>query len=653
MKFKSLFFSLLALMSWVVQPLAADVSPEAAFTEQWNAFLDRAFVEKQRVNAKVVEARGLPREAANATLGFALGEQQDFALEIELKSAHLQLRRNQDELWIYAPRKKFGVIGHNDVPLYSQDPDYKMAVNLNSLFRVPMTLEQARTLPLLFEIRRVETVSSAVGGDSDKVPGNKQESDPTEVSIASSGQRYLLRPSELANKLLGQSNWSVEWHFADSGANKSELIWSSGEKQVKLDLGFEKDTRIGELLELGVSNPEQFTPVALHHLSQAYRVLSERLSGKRAKDRAPFWPEGVVRQHGKGKLTKIDGMMVLYLEGTPEEMGEQHGTLLKEYVADLYNRLLYGVGVGSSFIRGSWFFGDIEEAQARLLPHMNPDYLRELDALAEAAGLHRQQARLGNFFPELFHCSGFAVFDEATEDGMLYHGRILDYIRGMGLEESAMVIVVNPQRGNRWVNIGYAGFTGTVTAMNERGVAIGEMGGDGWGDWDGKPMAHLMREVMEKAYSVDEGVAIFRKSPRTCEYYYVISQANPNYAVGLVATPEKLETVLPGELHPLLQKPQKDTVMLSRGDRYECLTDRVREEYGKIDAEKAWWLMTRPVAMTSNIQSALFRPETLDFWVSNASADKVASDRKPVQFNLKELLEHFAEKPDAKANTSE
>ena len=73
------------------------------------------------------------------------------------------------------------------------------------------------------------------------------------------------------------------------------------------------------------------------------------------------------------------------------------------------------------------------------------------------------------------------------------------------------------------MSLGYAGFIGTVTAMNEKGLAIGEMGGRGEGDWDGMPMSFLLRDVMERADTVEEALAILRAAPRTCEYYYVLS----------------------------------------------------------------------------------------------------------------------------------
>src|SRR5262249_18703477 len=152
---------------------------------------------------------------------------------------------------------------------------------------------------------------------------------------------------------------------------------------------------------------------------------------------------------------------VLFLKGTPEEMGRQHGRLLKKEIHDLVDRILYGVGVGSSFEKGSWFFGEIEAAQKRLAPFMEERYFEEMDSLADAGGFPREEVRLANFFPELFHCSGFAVFGKATGDGSMYHGRILDYLRGLGLEQNAVVMVLQPDKGNAWVNIGYAGCIGS------------------------------------------------------------------------------------------------------------------------------------------------------------------------------------------------
>jgi hypothetical protein len=151
-------------------------------------------------------------------------------------------------------------------------------------------------------------------------------------------------------------------------------------------------------------------------------------------------------------------------------------------------------------------------------------------------------------------------------------------------------------------------------------------------------MAELVREVMEKANTLDEAVDIMRKGPRTCEYYFVISDAKSNRAVGIAATPDKFEIILPGQSHPLLPHAIPDAVLMSAGDRYEELAKRVQAGFGTFDARSARDLMKRPVCMTSNIHCALFEPETLDFWVANADSKNVAAHARFTHYNLGELL---------------
>ena len=64
--------------------------------------------------------------------------------------------------------------------------------------------------------------------------------------------------------------------------------------------------------------------------------------------------------------------------------------------------------------------------------------------------------------------------------------------------------MVAPEGKRAFVNVGYAGFVGSVTGMNEAQVSLGEMGGRGEGHWDGVPMANLMRRGLEECGSLAE-----------------------------------------------------------------------------------------------------------------------------------------------------
>ena len=176
--------------------------------------------------------------------------------------------------------------------------------------------------------------------------------------------------------------------------------------------------------------------------------------------------------------------------------------------------------------------------------------------------------------------------------------------------------------------------------MNERGLAVGEMGGRGEGQWDGVPMSFLLRDVMERAATVEEALAILRQSPRTCEYYYVLSDKSRDM-VGVYCTPKEVTVLRPGQQHPRLPKIPEDVVLISGDHRAQVLSERIQESYGRIDAARLMEIVKRPVAMNSNLHDAIFSPETLEFWIADAGNTTPACDEPYARFSLKELLELF------------
>ena len=348
-----------------------------------------------------------------------------------------------------------------------------------------------------------------------------------------------------------------------------------------------------------------------------------------------------VARCGKGWLELVDGYPVLHLKGTHYEMGYQHGALFKEHIRENMDNLLVKRGgqtvkVGFLKIKPRAVIDSITAIQQQFVPQK---YYDELRGLAAGAELKYADAVAGNFIPELFHCSGFAIMNSATKDGTLYHGRVLDYAIDWELQDHAVVIVAEPDGGIPFVNVTYAGFIGSVTGMNAKSVSVGEMGGRGLGHWAGVPMALLVREVLERGGDLDEAIAIFRDSPRTCQYFYVVADGKTNRAVGMEASWNKFELVQPGQSNPLLPSPVKDAVLLSAGDRYKELVKRTQAGHGGFDADSARQLMDCPVAMKSNLHDVLFAPQSTKFWIANASKDKQpAANQKYYAFRLTELL---------------
>lgn len=349
-------------------------------------------------------------------------------------------------------------------------------------------------------------------------------------------------------------------------------------------------------------------------------------------------PPQVGRKVDHGELRWIDGHRVVLLEGTPDEIGTAHGQLLRDESIRCFDSVLYSFGTAQTIINGRWFRHDLEQAYARLSPHIPERHKQETRAMARALNQEPALAEALNVFPEMFHCSGFAVFGSATLGGKLYHGRVLDYMTTIGLQDAATTFIIAPRGRIPFANVGYGGFIGSVSGMNARAISLGEMGGRGEGKWDGVPMATLMRRALEECSTLDEVMDLWKNNPRTCEYYYVFADGKTNRAVGVAAVPESVEFLQPGQTHPLLGEGIKDALVLSAGSRLEELRKRVTNLHGEIDASAAQSLMCRPVAMKSNLHNVLFVPEDGVLYVANASHSQPAAERPYVKLNLRELL---------------
>ncbi|MBN2308579.1 MAG: peptidase C45 [Candidatus Hydrogenedentes bacterium] len=353
---------------------------------------------------------------------------------------------------------------------------------------------------------------------------------------------------------------------------------------------------------------------------------------------APPAPRQLLAEYGPAYIEQIGENRVLHLKGSHYDMGYQHGTLVKDEIVEAA-ALIRAIG---SIEWNKDFDASIQEAWTRLSPYIPEKYKEEMKGVADATGMTLEQVQEFTIFPELFHCSGFALWGKATQDGSLLHGRVLDYMRDAGLDKWALLIIQEPEGANAFVNVAYSGMLGSVTGMNAEQIAIGEMGGGGAEKWDGMPMSLLLRECLEEADTLEDAQRIMSETPRTCQYYYVISDAKANgglgHAVGVAAEPGGIVFIGPNEFHDQLPRPFEDAVLLSAGGRYTCLADRVEKMYGQFTPQIALDLMARGVSMKSNMHNALFKPRTLELWVSNSTVEQPSCNRLYAHYSFRSLL---------------
>ncbi len=345
---------------------------------------------------------------------------------------------------------------------------------------------------------------------------------------------------------------------------------------------------------------------------------------------------------GKGSLESQDGQMILKLRGTPYERGYQHGVLLKDQIQHNITTFIEGPK-GPFQARVEAFI----EHLPQLLSIIPDRFKEEMAGISDGADIAYDKILMLNLFPEMFHCSGITVSGPASQEE-LYHVRVLDYSIGKHLQKTAVLQVVEPDGKIPYMNVSYAGFIGTVTGMNLEKIALGEIGGLGYGKWDGIPMAFLLREILENAASLDEVKDILENSPRTCEYYYVFSDGKTKDSLGVYATPTQLQYILPSEAYEdiptgeLREQPSHCLLLTGQPrppEKHSTLVERILENYGKIDVPILMKIIKRPIAHQSNLHNAIFQPSVLKVWIAHAGPnDEPACDQPYHAWDLKLLL---------------
>jgi hypothetical protein len=232
------------------------------------------------------------------------------------------------------------------------------------------------------------------------------------------------------------------------------------------------------------------------------------------------------------------GWTYVHLQGSPERVGFQHGSLLAREIED--NVQVYRVETAHNNKRKWSFFRDA--AQNVLWPHLDPEYRQELKGIA--AGLDAQGSsldlwdvvalngiiELGNYYlPQLNakegkdnppaavapgKCSAFIATGSATRDGkiVIAHSNWSTYAEG---ERWTVVFDIVPAQGQHLL---MDGLPGVITSqddfgVNAAGLMITETTLPKARGFDANGVAEFdrSRKAMQYATSIDEYAAIMRK----------------------------------------------------------------------------------------------------------------------------------------------
>jgi hypothetical protein len=232
------------------------------------------------------------------------------------------------------------------------------------------------------------------------------------------------------------------------------------------------------------------------------------------------------------------GWTYVHLEGSPAEVGFQHGYLLAPDIADAFEAIKL---FDTRETQRDWEFFRAT-ARQMLWPHIDPEYQQELQGIADGVKAHgvdldvydivalnafeevpdyyvpwlNKQQKSQNA-PKLTapgNCSAFIATGSVTKDHQIViaHNNWTSYLAG---ERWVVIFDIQPEHGNR---ILMDGFPGVIVSdddfgVNSAGIMITETTITQFEGWDpnGKPEFMRARKALQYANNIDDYVRIIKE----------------------------------------------------------------------------------------------------------------------------------------------
>lgn len=347
-------------------------------------------------------------------------------------------------------------------------------------------------------------------------------------------------------------------------------------------------------------------------------------------------------KHGKGQLKYINGLPVLMVEGTPEEIGEQTGTLTGKSVQRLLTfPKMYIEKFGYA---AAW--KPLVRVGKSMDPNFPADQRKELNAVAKAAEVDHDLAVIGNTFADIKKVGGCSTLTidaahSATRGPLM--GRNLDYPTLGFLHEHTLVTVYKPNGKHAFASIGFPGFVGCLSGMNDAGLCVAVLeiysANDGSKSFDpeGTPYAMCYRRVLEECATVAEAEKLLRSMKRTTRNSLAVCDRES--AAIFEITPKSL----------VVRKSDEGLALATNHFRTkELCTDTMCRRFTALEKAKTMSRVDIPDLMKlmhsanqgdNTFQTMIFEPKTLKLHLSIGKLPASAFEPK-----LLELAELFKKK---------
>ena len=327
---------------------------------------------------------------------------------------------------------------------------------------------------------------------------------------------------------------------------------------------------------------------------------------------------------GKSWVGRRDGLLVVYLKGSPFEMGYAEGVLMQDQMHTLENEFLQMI---QGYVPQHWLMETLKYYVIYRNRHLS-DYV-PLDYRMEIYGttlgcpdIHPEEGpyynRLLNyhaahdvsymmidnpFLSARAGCTAFGAWGGATVNGHLITGRNFDWEAAEVFSRDRVVMMCEPDNGIPFISLSWAGMAGVVSGMNRAGVSVTVNGApSSLPQETATPVAMVAREIMEKAHNLDEALNVLRNAKVFVSTLWLVGSRADGKFVVVEKTPEATQ----------VREPEGDSIVCANHFQTPGLKDNPRNTNYMAEATS----VSRAARLKELIQAAhgtIDVPEAVEF----------------------------------------
>lgn len=350
------------------------------------------------------------------------------------------------------------------------------------------------------------------------------------------------------------------------------------------------------------------------------------------------------------KKYKKAGITVVYLTGSPYEIGLAHGKLCREEILEI-NKPIFEIYDGITEDSKHWW------SKAENLEKQIPaEYIEEMHGIADGSDIEYNKILFLNTVSTMSEGRGCFAFSYRDKDSRIITFRQGDMPVETFLYKKMLLYIIKPEKGHGFAAILNPGWVDGESGINEKGITVAQNNiSIAQKEWEVMPITLLSRYILQYSKTIKEADQLlntqkqyparllFVSSPKSAAVFEIANndKARIDMKNGYLATANHAR-IIPSE-----------PVSGSSYSRLEIAYHFLKENQASMDFDKGLELVRsnkisrRWTREVHNILSFIFSPSTLDLWIAVApDSNYIPASYGPfVGFNLMHELYGSGEKP--------